>query len=78
MPQTKNDLGSDRVRVRLDFSREAYDRLQEISEKSGFKPNAETIRKSLRLLDWYLEKRSEGYELQIVKGNVTKKVKPVL
>lgn len=61
-------------RVQLDFSSEAFEKLVEIKKKSGATTNAEVIRNALRLYEWFLQKRSENYKLQIEKDDVVKEV----
>ncbi len=58
-----------RRRVQIDFSRAAYDRLESIRERSEAQSNAETVRNALRLYDWFLRQREEGYEVRLVKGD---------
>lgn len=60
---------SDRKRVQIDFSSTAYARLEKIRELSDAQSNAETVRNALRLFDWFLHQKQEGYELRMVKGD---------
>lgn len=61
--------GQGRRRVQIDFSPAAYARLDSIRERSEAQSNAETVRNALRLLDWFLRQRDEGYEVRLVKGD---------
>lgn len=68
-----NELPEKR-RVQLDFSREAFDQLAALKEASGDRSAAAVIRNSLRLYEWYLTKRKEGYQLQLVRDSEVVKV----
>ena len=59
-------------RVQLDFAPEAYERLQLIKKRSGARTNAEVIRNSLRLYEWFLEQREGRQKIQVVDkgGNI--------
>jgi hypothetical protein len=61
--------GQGRRRVQIDFSPAAYARLDSIRERSEAQSNAETVRNALRLYDWFLRQREEGYEVRLVKGD---------
>ena len=61
--------GQGRRRVQIDFSPAAYARLDSIRERSDAQSNAETVRNALRLYDWFLRQREEGYEVRLVKGD---------
>ncbi len=61
-------------RVQLDLSSEAFEKLTGIRQRAGAGTNAETIRNALRLYDWFLQKKSEGYSLQVAKGDTVKEV----
>jgi hypothetical protein len=67
-----------RHRLQLDFSPEAYERLSQIRIQSGAKTNAEVVRSALRLYDWYLEQKRNGYNLQLVKDDTVKEVEILL
>lgn len=58
-----------RRRVQIDFSPAAYARLDSIRERSDAQSNAETVRNALRLYDWFLRQRDDGYEVRLVKGD---------
>jgi hypothetical protein len=58
-----------RRRVQIDFSPAAYARLDSIRERSESQSNAETVRNALRLYDWFLRQRDDGYEVRLVKGD---------
>jgi hypothetical protein len=65
----KSEQRDGRRRVQIDFSRTAYSRLDSIRERSEAQSNAETVRNALRLYDWFLRQRDEGYEVRLVKGD---------
>jgi hypothetical protein len=69
---------SARPRVQVDFSQDAYKRLQEIKAISGEKTNVDVIRNALRLYGWYLEKKSENYQLLLAKDEQVKQVELIL
>jgi len=60
---------SGRRRVQIDFSPTAYVRLEAIRERSEAQSNTEAVRNALRLYDWFLRQRDEGYEVRLVKGD---------
>jgi hypothetical protein len=66
---TERVEGQGRRRVQIDFSPAAYARLDSIRERSDAQSNAETVRNALRLYDWFLRQREEGYEVRLVKGD---------
>ncbi len=69
---------SARTRVQVDFSRGAYERLQEIKQISGDRKDVDVIRDALRLYGWYLEKKVEGYQILVAKGDEVKQVELLL
>jgi hypothetical protein len=79
---TKEDSEADaataRQRVQLDFSPEAFARLQEIKDRSEAKTNAEVVRNALRVYDWFLRQREAEYKFHLVKGDLVKEVELVL
>jgi len=67
-----------RHRLQLDFSSDAYGRLQEIRIASGCKTNADVVRNALRLYEWYLDQKRNGFSIQITKDDVLKEVEILL
>lgn len=61
-------------RLQLDFSTAAFERLKAIVLKAGESSNADVVRNALRLYEWYLDRKQEGYSLQLVKGDTVKAV----
>ena len=67
MPSTKRMLS-------LEFSCEAWDRLQEIKNLLKARDNAATIREGLRVLDWLMRESNAGWKLQLVKDNTVREI----
>ncbi len=59
-----------RRRMQVEFSPEAFARMQEMKELAHAKNSADVLRKGLLLLDRCLKGRAEGYSLQLVKDGV--------
>ena len=64
----------ERRRLQLDFSLEAHEQLEKLRKKAEYKTNAETVRNALRLLEWFLEQKRDGWRLQLVKGEAAKEI----
>lgn len=73
---TGPDEGS-RQRLQLDFSPEAFARLEEIKRLSDARTNAEVVRNALRVYEWFLRQKKAEYELHLVKGDTVKEVELV-
>ena len=71
-------VDSRRQRVQLDFSQEAYDRLTEIKKLADARTNAEVVRDALRLYEWFLRRKREGYAVQLTKDDAVKEVELVI
>ena len=56
---------SNRRRVQLDFSPEAYERLMELQRESGAPSNADLMRNAIRLFEWLVERHRDGYRVQL-------------
>jgi hypothetical protein len=69
---------SDRPRLQIDFTPEAFQHLNVMKDKAGVRSTAEVARNALRLYDWYLEKQQEGYQILIAKGDSVKQVELLL
>jgi hypothetical protein len=67
-----------RQRLQLDFSPEAFARLQDIKDMSDAKTNAEVVRNALRLYEWFLRQRRDDFQFHLVKGDTVKEVELVL
>jgi hypothetical protein len=66
-----------RQRVQLEFAPGAFVRLHEIKQLANASTNAEVVRNALRLYEWFLKQRAEGYKHQLVKDNQVKEVEIV-
>ncbi len=53
----------EKIRIQIDFSEKAVQRLDEIREQSGATSRAETIRTALVLLGWLLKRTADGYTI---------------
>jgi len=51
-------------RVPIDFTEEAYDRLEEIARRKGTSVG-DVIRDALRLESWYQDQRSQGNQVLV-------------
>jgi hypothetical protein len=69
-----DEEGVKRHRVQLDFSPEAYERLNRIRSRSDAATNAEVVRNALRLYDWFLEQTSKDARFQIVDNGDVKEI----
>lgn len=67
-----------RQRVQLDFTPEAFNRLQEIKTMAEATTNAEVVRDAIRLYEWFLRQQRENYKLQLVRGDTVKEVEIIL
>lgn len=67
-----------RQRVQLDFTPEAFGRLQEIKEMADAKTNAEVVRNAIRLYDWFLRQKQEDFKFHLVKDDRVKEVELIL
>lgn len=63
--------------MQLDFSPEAFDRLQEIKNLADARTNAEVVRNAIRLYEWFLRQKREHFKVQLVKGDKVKEVELV-
>lgn len=66
-----------RHRLQIELSPEAHARLQEIRKKADATSNTELVRNSLRLYEWFLDCRSEGFGIQVVKDDLVRDVEIV-
>jgi len=57
----------DRERVQLDFTDEALTKLKELQGLTGTQTPGELVRLSLRVLDWWMTRKREGYSLMLSK-----------
>lgn len=62
-------IPSGRVRVQLDFSAQAFEKLQELKELTDARSNAEVIRKALEIYAWFARKKRENFTFQVSKDD---------
>lgn len=67
-----------RQRVQLDFTPEAFGRLQEIKTMADVKTNAEVVRNAIRLYEWFLRQQRENYRFQLVRDDTIREVEIIL
>ena len=53
----------EKIRVQIDFSEKALQRLDELKEQLGSPSRADTIRVALVLLGWLLKRIADGYTI---------------
>lgn len=63
-----------RKRVYIDFTEQAFRRLSKIKLLAEATSNSELLRNAIRLYEWYLERRKEGYKICLMKNDVVKEV----
>jgi hypothetical protein len=69
---------TDRPRLQIDFTPDAFKHLEKMRELAKVKTPAEVAKNALRLYDWYLQKQDEGYTLLIEKEDVVRQVEVLL
>ena len=65
-------------RVAIEFSTEAFERLNQIREVAGASSNAEVIRDALRVYDFLLNNRKNGWAIHLVKDKYVKELELLL
>lgn len=63
-----------RKRIPIEFSKEAYDRLLVIQQSTDATSHAEVIRNALRLYNYLLQNKKQGWSLQLVKDKFIKEI----
>ena len=53
----------EKIRIQIDFSEKAVQRLDELKKSSGAVSRAETIRTALVWLGWLLNRTADGYTI---------------
>lgn len=61
------------IRLQFDFSRKAVERLDELKVVTGSGSRAEIIRNALRVYEYLVEMKEEGYKIQLGKNQETTK-----
>jgi len=77
-PQRAASTASERPRLQIDFTPQAYEHLTTMTERAKVKTAADVARNALRLYDWYLQKQEAGYHLLLAKGDEVKQVELLL
>ena len=67
-----------RRRVQLDFSPEAFTRLNNVREKAQVRTNAEAVRNALRVYDWFLDQKAKNATFQVLEGDSVRQVEILL
>lgn len=73
-PKKESDTKTERQRIYIDFTPEAVRRLEDIKKMAEARSNAELVRNSLRLYEWFLARKKEGNRVCIIKGDSVKEV----
>lgn len=66
--------GTPRQRVQIDFSADAFARLDEVRMLAEAKTNAEVIRNAIRVFEWFLKQQKAGFRIHLVKDGQAKDV----
>ena len=61
---------ADRTRVQFDLGPDALKQLERMQARLDGMSRAELFRTALRLYQWHLDKREDGWELQLAKDGV--------
>jgi hypothetical protein len=69
---------TERQRVQIEFSPDAFDKLREIKNMADHKSYADVVRKSLQVYDWFLRQQRDSWKIQLVKGDTVKEVELIL
>lgn len=64
-------------RLQFDVSEETLTEIDGLKQQTGAATRAELLREALKLLAWYRKKKSEGYSLEVTKGDERKEVELV-
>jgi Arc/MetJ-type ribon-helix-helix transcriptional regulator len=55
----------DKTRITIDLTQSQYKRLERVEENSGAASKADVVREALRLYEFLLKRRLEGYEFSM-------------
>ena len=64
-----NAQTSSKTRVILDFNEEAAKNLDKLREQLGARTRTDLVRRALALLEFYEERKRDGYTMQFKKGD---------
>jgi hypothetical protein len=70
--------GPSKKRVQIDFSEEAFQRLEKLRDRTQKQSQAEVVRTSLRIYEWLLDQIDKGYTIQLAKEDFVKEVELLL
>lgn len=65
-------------RLQFDLTPEALKSLDELKDQAKAATRAEVVRNALRLYAWYLTQHSQGYNVQLRKGDEVKQIELLL
>jgi len=65
-------------RVVIEFPGESHAKLLELKESSGAPTLADVVRRALKLFEFFLQQRREGWSIQLVKGDTVREVEVLL
>ena len=63
--------GTNRQRVQLDFSEEAFSRLEDLRKETDSTTKAEVIRDALRVYEWIAEQARAGRVIEVQESDKT-------
>jgi hypothetical protein len=75
---TKSDEQSAVKRVVIEFSQRSHAQLWDLKERSGASTLAELVRKALKLFEFFVIQREEGWTVQLTKNGETRQVEILL
>jgi hypothetical protein len=58
--------GTTRLRVQLDFSEDAFDRLEELRKETDVGSKADVIREAIRVYEWLAEQSRAGRMIEVL------------
>lgn len=64
-------------RLGFDFARSAYAKLEQMRRRAGADTYAELIRDALRFLDWYWQRRHDGWDVYMYNDDLELESRPV-
>lgn len=67
-----------KIRITIDLTEALYQRLEALAEAMGGKSKADIVKDALQLLEFFVHKRNEGYELMLHKKGEPDKLIEIL
>ncbi len=71
-PDVKKEIS--RHRLQLDFSPEAFEKIEALRNKADIRSNSELVRNSLRLYEWFIEQLNNNHKILVSKEDGVKEV----